>query len=173
METSRGFPPVAGKDARVLVLGSLPGQKSLCLQEYYAHPQNGFWPIMKALFGTSGSYENRCSGLIEHKVALWDVLQASCRPGSMDADIRQDTATANDFSAFLLDHPEVEKIAFNGKKAEQLFRRMVSRESLANLDLTGLPSTSPAYAAMPFRVKLREWEAGLDNVTPPENRRGR
>lgn len=161
IETSEGFPPVANKDARVLVLGSLPGQRSLADQEYYAHPQNAFWPIMNAVFGISGSYAERCAGLTANKVALWDVLQASVRPGSLDADIRLETAAANDFATFLRKYRGIEKIVFNGKKSEQLFRRLVPMETSQQLRLTGLPSTSPAYAAMPFTGKLSAWKAGL------------
>jgi hypoxanthine-DNA glycosylase len=143
------------------VLGSLPGQRSLTEQEYYAHPQNAFWPIMHDIFGIDGTYVERCTGLTSNKVALWDVLQASVRPGSMDADIRFETATPNDFFEFLRKYPDIELIVFNGKKAEQLFHRLVPTEIFQKLDLAGLPSTSPAYAAMSFQGKLGAWKAGL------------
>jgi double-stranded uracil-DNA glycosylase len=146
------------------VLGSLPGQRSLTDQEYYAHPQNAFWPIMHDIFGISGSYVERCAGLTANKVALWDVLQTSVRPGSLDSDIHLETATANDFVAFLGNYPGIEKIVFNGKKAEQLFHRLVPTDTFQHLHLIGLPSTSPAYAAMPFRGKLSAWKAGLTLV---------
>ncbi|MDH4056614.1 MAG: DNA-deoxyinosine glycosylase, partial [Gammaproteobacteria bacterium] len=87
MEKSVGFPPIANDSARVLVLGSLPSRKSLLDKEYYAHPQNVFWPVMREIFGAAGNYEERCACLLRHEVAVWDVLQASVRPGSMDADI--------------------------------------------------------------------------------------
>lgn len=161
MQASDGFPPIARVDARVLVLGSLPGQKSLSVQEYYAHPQNAFWPIMKEIFGVFGDYDERCVSLTKNRVALWDVLQASVRPGSLDADIRLETAKANNFACFLHEHSRIERIAFNGRKAEQLFHRMVPTEHYQNLHLTGLPSTSPAYAAMPFAGKLEAWKEGL------------
>jgi hypoxanthine-DNA glycosylase len=162
MEASEGFSPIVRPDARVLILGSLPGQKSLADQEYYAHPQNAFWPIMACLFGISGAYEQRCARLLDEKVALWDVLQASIRPGSLDADIQRKSATANDFRAFLAENTHIDRIAFNGKKAEQLFRAMVPRKLYEPIQLIGLPSTSPAYAAMPFEGKLSLWRAGLD-----------
>ncbi len=92
MEPSEGFPPVAGADARILVLGSLPGDRSISEQQYYAHPQNAFWPIMRELFGIEGDYSVRCKRLIENRIALWDVLHSSVRPGSMDSDIHLDSA---------------------------------------------------------------------------------
>ena len=162
MEPSEGFPPVARPDARILVLGSLPGQKSLAAGEYYAHPQNAFWRIMHELLGIAGHYDERCAHLSECKLALWDVLRASVRPGSLDANIQRDSASANDFESFLKSHASIEVIAFNGKKAEQLFRAMVLKQHYQHVRLLGLPSTSPAYAAMSFAGKLKLWAAGLD-----------
>ena len=162
MEASEGFPPIARSDARILVLGSLPGVRSLSEQQYYAHPQNAFWPIMGDVFGVSGNYEERCSGLLHHKIAVWDVLRSSERPGSLDADIRQETAAANDFGHFLETHPDIELIVFNGRKAEQLFSRLVADEDHHDYRRVGLPSTSPAYAAMRYQGKLELWSAALD-----------
>lgn len=141
-------------------------------QEYYAHPQNAFWPIMNEIFAIGGDYVERCAGLTKHNVALWDVLRASVRPGSLDADIRLETAAANDFATFLGKYPGIEQIVFNGKKAEQLFHRLVPAEPFQKLHLTGLPSTSPAYAAMPYKGKLSAWKAGLMLVQPNNERRG-
>ena len=153
---AEGFPPVAAPDARVLVLGSLPGQRSIAAQQYYAHPRNAFWPIMEALFGVSGSYDERCRQLTAHRIAVWDVLASSVRPGSLDARIDLDSARPNDFAAFLAGHEQIERIVFNGRKASQLFSRFVdlSDDSIERLVL---PSTSPAYAAMPFSGKLERW----------------
>lgn len=162
MEASDGFPAVARADARMLVLGSLPGQRSIAAQQYYAHPQNAFWPIMRALFGIEGDYDTRCTQLLDHQLALWDVLASSVRPGSMDSDIRMDSARHNDFAAFFDTHAKIEVVAFNGKKAEQLFGRFVGTEVVPpTIRCVGLPSTSPAYAAMPFSGKLLAWRKAL------------
>ncbi len=166
MPVSKGFAPVAAADARVLVLGSLPGQRSLAADEYYAHPQNAFWPIMREIYGFGGDYASRCRSLTKHRIALWDVLQASVRPGSMDADIRQATAVANDFKGFMAEYPDIHTILFNGKKSEQMFIKLVPREHYQIQYLAGLPSTSPAFAAMPFRSKLAAWQAELVNRLP-------
>ena len=162
MHTSDGFPPVARADARVLILGSLPGQKSIAEQQYYAHPQNAFWPIMRELFGIEGDYQSRCEQLTAHRIAIWDVLASSVRPGSLDADIRLDTAQANDFRGFFAAHAEIRLVAFNGRKAEDMFRRVVVADCLEDaVARVGLPSTSPAYAAMPFSGKLSAWGEAL------------
>ena len=161
MESSEGFPPIVRSDARLLVLGSLPGQKSLAVEQYYGHPQNAFWPIMKDLFGIEGEYVERCAGLIDNKLALWDVLRASVRPGSLDADIQLETAAANDFGLFLNAHANIEKIVFNGKKAEQLFRTLVPEELHQHLQLTyplmlPLDDYSLLISDMLIRIKKKE-----------------
>ena len=158
---SAGFAPIARSDARVLVLGSLPSVRSLRDAEYYAHPQNAFWRIMQELFGASGSYAERCECLRQQRIALWDVLKCSVRPGSMDSDIRVDTAVCNNFTGFLYAHPDISRIAFNGQKAEALFRKFVLPVLKESPQLMSLPSTSPAYASMPFEKKLAVWRRAL------------
>lgn len=159
---SDGFPPIEASDARTLVLGSLPGQRSIDEQQYYAHPQNAFWRIMEALFDIKGGYEQRCAQLCENGIAVWDVLASSVRPGSMDANIDMDSAVVNDFRSFFAEHPELQRVAFNGRKAEQLFHRFVDRDSLRDgIEFRALPSTSPAYAAMPFSGKVAAWREAL------------
>jgi len=158
IDASVGFPPVSRDDARVLILGSLPGQRSLQAAQYYAHPQNAFWRIMHELTGANGTYEERCNTLVEHGIALWDVLAESVRPGSMDADIQTNSAEANDFAGFFSDHQNVGRVFFNGKKAWQLFQRLVlidGRDTVRRF--ATLPSTSPAYASMAYEEKLRIW----------------
>ena len=156
--TSVGFPPLARTDAKVLILGSLPSRASLAACEYYAHPQNAFWKIMHIIFGAEGSYRSRSERLIDCGIALWDVLANSVRPGSMDADIRIETAVPNDFERFVLTYNQIELVCFNGKKAEQLFRRMHTFDELqSKLRLVSLPSTSPAHATLSFDKKLAAW----------------
>lgn len=161
-ESSTGFPPIAGPDARILILGSLPSRRSLEVGEYYAHPRNAFWRIMGELIGAKGDYAERCERLTEAGIAVWDVLCSSVRPGSLDADIRIDTAKPNDFAGFFARHPGVRRVGLNGRKAESLYRRLVLPELDApSRDLIPLPSTSPAHAAMPFDKKLEIWRSML------------
>lgn len=166
MEPSEGFPPVARADARILILGSLPGQRSIDEQQYYAHPRNAFWPIMKELFGVYGSYADRVQQLVENRIALWDVLGSSLRPGSLDSRIDLDSARVNEFGPFLQSHPDIRFIAFNGKKAEQLFNRFVAGDSVGpEIHRAALPSTSPAYAAMTFSGKLARWQQAIASAS--------
>jgi hypoxanthine-DNA glycosylase len=161
MERSEGFPPIAAADARILILGSLPGERSIAEQQYYAHPQNAFWRIMQDVFGIAGDYTARCKLLMDNGVALWDVLHSSVRPGSMDSNIRLDGARANDFISFLAQHERIERVLCNGRKAGQLFTRMVMPELSIDLPVEIMPSTSPAFAAMRYDMKLEKWRAAL------------
>jgi hypoxanthine-DNA glycosylase len=155
-----GFPAIARADARILILGSLPSERSLHAIQYYAHPQNAFWKIMAEIAGAQGDYNERCEALMDWGIALWDVLASSVRPGSMDADIQSETAKANDFSGFLQAHDRVELVCFNGQKAAQMFTRMVQPGlDSKELRFASLPSTSPAYASMSYVDKLAKWRS--------------
>ena len=160
----QGFAPVAAADARILVLGSMPGVASLRQVRYYAHPRNAFWPIAAQVLGfdPAADYPARLQALQHAGIALWDVLQACERPGSLDADIRVDTLVPNDFVAFLGAHPRLVRVCFNGAKAASLYRRHVlPRLQARPLQYVDLPSTSPAHAAASFEKKLAAWREGL------------
>jgi TDG/mug DNA glycosylase family protein len=163
---SVGFPPVADKRARVLVLGSLPGTKSLEMQQYYAQPYNAFWRIMGALFGAGPelAYAARLAKLRAHGVAVWDVLKAGEREGSLDSAIVSATILVNDFNGFFARHAEIRAVCFNGNTAANLYRRKVLptlEHAWAGLETRVLPSTSPAYASLRFEQKLERWSAAL------------
>jgi hypoxanthine-DNA glycosylase len=161
---SKGFPPVAGANSQVLILGSLPGQVSLARVQYYAQPRNAFWSIMGRLLGAAPElpYEERLARLVARGVALWDVCAEGRRPGSLDQKIDQASVAPNDFAAFLSAHPRIGLIAFNGATAAALFRRKVAPTLPAPMPPTILlPSTSPAHAAMPFERKLEIWREAL------------
>lgn len=151
---------MARADARLLILGSLPSRRSIAEQEYYGHPQNAFWRIMGELIGAAGSYAERCAALVDHRIALWDVLEASVRPGSMDADIDLGSAQVNDFDSFFKAHADVRRVCFNGQKAAQMFQRFAPGAA-GSRDTVILPSTSPAFASMGFAEKLERWRAAL------------
>jgi TDG/mug DNA glycosylase family protein len=163
---SRGFPPVVGQKPRILVLGSLPGQKSLEMGQYYAQPQNGFWKIMGELFGAGPAlpYPQRLEVLMQRQVAVWDVLAAGRRPGSLDSAIVRSSIVVNDFVTFFERHPTIRRVCFNGGTAAELYRRHVLQrlpEPFASLPTVRLPSTSPANAGIPFARKLALWTQAL------------
>jgi hypoxanthine-DNA glycosylase len=158
----RCFDCVAGRDARILILGSMPGEASLAAGEYYAYRHNAFWRIMGDLFGAGPElpYAQRLARLQAAGIALWDVMAACERPGSLDADIVGASVRANDFPAFFAAHPGIRRVFFNGGTAEASFRRLVL-PALHGHDLTfvRLPSTSPAHAALAYHEKLAAWSA--------------
>lgn len=157
----RSFAPIAAPDARILILGSMPGIASLEAGQYYAHPRNAFWPIIGALFGAGPDlpYAERVVRLTARGVAVWDVLRLCEREGSLDANIRSEVP--NDFAAFFTAHPAIRRIGLNGGKAAASFRRHAARHLPEGAALHTLPSTSPAYAARSFAAKCEIWRAAL------------
>lgn len=157
------FAPVIGRTARILVLGSMPGLRSLAHAQYYAHPQNLFWPFLGEICGAGPelAYPDRLRRLTEAGIALWDVLGECERVGSLDTAIRGASERPNDIAGLIAHHPELHTIAFNGAKARQAFRRHVEPdidvEHLAQLRFLALPSTSPANASMPRAAKRERW----------------
>jgi hypoxanthine-DNA glycosylase len=157
------FAPLIDTGARVLILGSMPGVRSLTAGEYYAHPRNRFWPVMSELCGASFDlpYPDRIHRLKQAGVALWDVLKHCHRDGSLDARIEPGSEVVNDLSTLLIKHAEIQAIAFNGQKAarsfDRLMRPVLSPDHCARITLYSLPSTSPANAAYRFSHLVAEW----------------
>ena len=160
----RSFPPIENRKARILILGSMPGRASLAASEYYAHPQNAFWPIMGALVGADPAlpYRARTAALKAAGIALWDVLASCERESSLDADIRHDSLMVNDFDGFFETHPRITDVFFNGGMAETCFRRYVTPLiDCTSLRFARLPSTSPANASFSRNRKLETWRKAL------------
>lgn len=153
---SFSFLPIASNNANILILGTMPGIKSLEMNQYYGHKQNNFWKfiftILKEDF--SDDYEIKKALLLKNNIALWDVLQFCERIGSLDSAIKNEIA--NDFESFLKDHPNIKTILFNGQKAASFFKKYVHLKK--TYQLITLPSTSPANASKSLESKLNEWK---------------
>ena len=151
-----GLPPAMRGDARLLILGSLPGEASLAAGRYYAHPRNHFWRLLEVVTGkpleTLG-YEERLERLVARGIALWDVIHAARREGSLDQAISQ--VEQRDLAGFVRGLPDLRAIGFNGGTAARIGRRALGRSELALVDL---PSSSPAYT-LPFADKAERWAA--------------
>ncbi len=165
MTQIKGFQPIADKDAKILILGSMPSDISLQKQEYYGYHRNAFWTIMLALFVDTGAvrrdYFLRKKMLIENNIAVWDVLQSCHRDGSLDVAIQMNSIKINDFKPFFSTHTAIKKVLFNGSKAETMFRKYVLPEIIEQfgyLKFFRLPSTSPAHAAMIVEQKTDVWK---------------
>jgi hypoxanthine-DNA glycosylase len=169
MARIHGFPPISRADARILILGSMPSRESLSRRQYYAHPRNAFWPIISALldFDEPG-YPQRTHRVQDRGLAIWDVLQACFRRGSLDSDIDDRTLVPNDFGPFFREHPAIRRVFFNGAKAESVYLKRVLpglTGEAAELPRLRLPSTSPAHAALSLEQKTAAWRVILDDLT--------
>ncbi|MGV3770166.1 MAG: DNA-deoxyinosine glycosylase [Sphingobium phenoxybenzoativorans] len=155
------FPPSIDTQTRVLILGSLPGERSLAANEYYAHPTNAFWWLVGEVIGEplpALPYAERLARLKAHHIGLWDVIATAQRQGSLDGAIRD--ATHRDLAGLAATLPDLRAIAFNGGEAARRGRRQ-----LAGVDryaLIDLPSSSAAYAGLPRDGKLAAWR----EITP-------
>lgn len=167
-----GFPPIARADARILVLGSMPSEESLRLQQYYAHPRNAFWPMMMSLLGASPEmdYRDRLTVLLDRGIAVWDTLKTCARAGSLDSAIIDASIEVNDFEQFFARHASIRHVFFNGRKSEQVFRKHVLHnlpQRFRSLEFHLLPSSSPAMASLTMRAKTERWRLLVDKLSAP------
>ncbi|RYY26870.1 MAG: DNA-deoxyinosine glycosylase [Sphingomonadales bacterium] len=152
------FPPIIDGRVRLLVLGSLPGERSLAEQRYYAHPQNQFWQLISPAAGrdlTALPYEARLAALLEVHIGLWDVVASATRPGSTDAAIRD--IEGHDIAALAATLPDLRAIAFNGATA---FKQGVKQlgPTAGRYEIVALPSSSPLHT-VGLAAKLPTWKA--------------
>ncbi len=153
---------VARPNAKILILGSMPGDVSISATEYYAHPRNFFWDFMQQLLGIPRDleYEMRLQLLQDKGVALWDVLGFCHREGSLDSNIDKETEQPNAIPELLGSCPNIKAVFFNGQKAYASFKRHIlntNPEIAEKYDLVVLPSTSPANASIKPKEKLDSW----------------
>src|SRR4051794_28198317 len=167
MSVKVGLPPIARRDARLFVLGSLAGDASLAARRYYAHPTNQFWRLLGLAIGEdlqTLDYDQRLARLAERRVGLWDVVASARRRGSLDQAIRE--AEHNRIEHLLRDFPDLRAIAFNGSTAATAGRKLIG-EALSRITLVDLPSSSAANTR-PFEEKAARWSALREFVEPQE-----
>lgn len=157
MARKNSFPPVVAPDTRVLVLGSLPGERSLAAGRYYAHPRNRFWHLIGRVIGVELEpldYDGRLAALLGGKVGLWDSVASAHRVGSLDAAIRE--AEPNPLADLARSLPELRAVGFNGKASARIGMAQLAG---SNLTLIPLPSSSAANASIPLAEKEKLWSA--------------
>lgn len=162
MSQCRSFAPLADVNSKILILGSMPGVKSLREQEYYAHPQNRFWRLLALLLQEPApeGYAAKRAMLARHGVALWDTLGLCEREGSLDSDIKNETP--NDVVGLLAAHPSISAVFCNGGKAGAAFKKYFARRIPPQVEVFYLPSTSPANARMDLPALAAAWRGILD-----------
>lgn len=150
------FAPISKNNTEILILGTMPGEKSLQLEEYYAHSRNKFWKILSTITNEPipGEYSEKLELLQKTKVGIWDVAHSAYRKGSLDSNIQNEVP--NDVPGFIKKHPNLKVIAFNGPKAESLFDKYFERNS--DLTYVSLPSSSPANTGFTFEALSSRWE---------------
>ena len=152
---SRSFAPIIYSDTKILILGSLPGKKSLELEQYYGHARNRIWKIMSHL--TSGdipiTYQQKKEMLCKNKIGLWDVAHSAQREGSLDSNIKDESP--NDIERILDNYSSIKVIGFNGKKSEKIFYKYFIEKP--EFKYVPLPSTSPANMAISFEDICARW----------------
>ena len=173
MAFRESFPPIARADARILLLGSMPGETSLRAGQYYAHPRNQFWSVLAPVTGAGpeAPYAVRVARLPEHGLARWDVAARCHRPGSLDTAIDPASVVPNDVAGLLAACPRIGRICFNGTAAATLFRRHIlpalDPRRVAGLEVLRLPSTSPAMATLTLEQKRAAWRPALTPSPAP------
>ncbi len=155
------FPPIISAHAHTLILGTMPGVRSLTANQYYAHPQNQFWRFMGDIYGAGPElpYEQRVQILKDKGISVWDVVHACEREGSMDADIREETV--NDFEGFYRENPGIRRVVFDSLTAEAIYKKRVLPRLTRDISYARVPSPSPAHARLRYEDKLALWRAAL------------
>ena len=156
----KNFEPVFAPDAGVLIVGSMPGVRSMEEQQYYAHPRNAFWPILFDVFGETPTddYEEKKALIRRHGLALWDAAAACEREGSLDSHMRG--VLYSDFPSLYAQCPGIHTVLCNGGTAHALFMKS---GAAGDRKVLRMPSTSPAYT-MAYAKKLAAWKEALDQA---------
>lgn len=165
-QNCKSFSPSINTDSKILILGSMPGVKSLNEQQYYAHPQNKFWKLMEKFCNTENlqdlDYQNKLQTLLENKIALWDVIQSCSRDGSLDSNIQNETP--NKIDKLLNQYPGIKVICLNGNKSYSAFKKYFP-EVLKQYKCYKMPSTSPANARYKLEDLYSEWLIAFQQLT--------
>ncbi len=160
--TLAGLAPIGDERARVLILGSFPGEASLVATRYYGHPQNQFWRLVGGVVGVdlhAMSYDERVAALIAQRIAVWDVIARCERQGSLDSAITAEVP--NDIAGLLRRWTGIATIAFNGGKSASYRRRIAMLPEAHGRTLVALPSSSPANATHSLAIKQAAWREAL------------
>ena len=158
MDNCKSFKPSIDNNSTVLILGSMPGVRSLEEQQYYAHPQNRFWKVMGAICDSPKLYEYdynlKLKTLLENNIALWDTIKSCKRDGSLDSDIKNEIP--NDIKGLLNKYPNIKTICLNGNKSYSAFVKYFA-DLTEKYNCCKMPSTSPANAKYSLDKLQKEW----------------
>ena len=151
------FEPVYNEKSRILILGSFPSVRSREEGFFYGHPQNRFWKVLAAVFDENvpQSIEAKRSFLLDHGIALWDVI-ASCETED-SADVNIKNAVSNDLG-IIFETANIQYVFTNGRLAHTLYEKHIGKNAVY------LPSTSPANAAWTLERLTSAWKVIADHT---------
>ena len=154
------FEPVYNEQSKILILGSLPSVRSREQGFYYGHPRNRFWKVISEILQCPEpiTIEEKRMMLLEHHIAIWDVIDNCDIKGSSDSSIRNVVPTD---VPKILTNADIKQIFANGKTAGQLYRKWL--EPVTNQEIVDLPSTSSANAAFSTDKLIEVWKEQLQN----------
>ena len=158
MSTCKSFAPIVDEHSRILILGSMPGIKSLEQQEYYAHPQNRFWRLLALLLNEDmpQDYVAKQALLHKHHLALWDTLGYCEREGSLDSSIKNEAPNA--VVELVSELPHLQAVV---GKAGAAFKKYFAKKMPEQVRIFYLPSTSPANARLRLEGLAEHWQVIL------------
>lgn len=162
MKKEKGLAPLIYDDSEILIIGTFPSGISICSKQYYANTSNNsFWKIIYSLYSNDGivpnNYQKRKHILKNHRIALCDIYSSAERPGNLDSSINRKNVDYHDFDILLAKYPSVKLLIFNGKYAENEFKK---KYPSIKTQLKVLPSTSNS-ARVKFDIKKDEWKKCL------------
>lgn len=158
---AESFAPLIDKQTEILIIGTMPGLKSLEEAQYYAHPRNAMWTIVAQIYNRNKAfscYEEKTACLLKNRIGMWDNLQYCERNGSLDSNIKNEIP--NDFEQLLTKYPQVKKLLFNGQKSYGFFKKY-HPALLERYQHRIMPSTSPANASQKAEFKFEIWRKEL------------
>ncbi|HEY1047693.1 MAG TPA: DNA-deoxyinosine glycosylase [Bacteroidia bacterium] len=162
IHSKTSFEPISNSDTTVLILGSMPGDRSLELGEYYGHSRNRFWKVIATIANNDLplTYAEKKELLFKTRIGVWDIVHKANRKGSLDSAIEDEVP--NDLDDFIANHKHLKVIGFNGKKSESLYDKYFARKSY--IKYISLPSTSPANAGISFEGICERWRMLLSEL---------
>ena len=158
----KGLEPIISINSKILILGSLPSDKSITANEYYGNKNNQFWDIISLIFENKkinfNNYNEKIQFLNKYNIALWDVYCLAERKGSLDTDIKN--GKFNNIEDLLIKYSNIKTILTNGRTSEKGFKKYVKNNEI-NCDYKYVPSSSSANTKYSLWEKVECWKKAM------------
>ena len=149
------IPPIYNEKSKILILGSFPSPKSRENEIFYGNPQNRFWKVLSIIFNepTPVTAEDKTNFLLNHHIALWDVIAECTITGASDYSIKN--AKPNNLD-LIFKKAKIKAVFTAGKTATKLYTQFFNKQSIY------LPSPSPANFAYDLEKLVQEYKKILN-----------